>query len=379
MTKILFFHNTAMWYRIPFFKYLNSIYDVSFIFTDISLCKNVYGIELSDNISDLEGVKYKIPSNSFYGISFEMLKQLLYENYDVVVDSLESPLKTACTFTLSKIRQKPIIFWSEEWNWTRNNNLINKVRAFFLSTIASNSSAIVVPGTIHKEYFTYLGVPPEKIFIMPNVSNISFQKKDLLNKDSLKKNLNIHDNKVILYVGRLVKRKGVEYLIRAFGKLRAEYKDAILIIVGRGEQKDSLKSLSKVLDIEKTVFFMDYVDDDMLRAYYLLCNICVIPSVTDGIGDPWVFIVNEAMYFGKPIIATNSVGAAFDMIKNNENGFIVPEKDIDALYNSMKTILSNPKMEMEMGVESKRIIEEKYQYTNMVDGFKNAVEWTLHN
>ena len=89
--------------------------------------------------------------------------------------------------------------------------------------------------------------------------------------------------------------------------------------------------------------------------------------------DPWVFVVNEAMYFGKPVIATNAVGSAFDMIKNGKNGFIVPEKETTPLCDAMKKILENPDLEVRMQEESKRILFENFNYQNMVEAFNAAI------
>jgi glycosyltransferase involved in cell wall biosynthesis len=63
------------------------------------------------------------------------------------------------------------------------------------------------------------------------------------------------------------------------------------------------------------------------------------------------------------------------MIKNGKNGFVVPEKDVDALYEKMKIILSDEKIEEKMGKESKKIIEEGFQYENMVNGFDKAINF----
>ena len=114
-----------------------------------------------------------------------------------------------------------------------------------------------------------------------------------------------------------------------------------------------------------------------MEKYYKISNLCVIPSITCEMGDRWVFVVNEAMSFGKPVIATNAVGAAFDMIENGKNGFIVPEKDSKALYKSIKKILSTY-LKKTMGNRSKEIIEEKFRYENMIDGFKMSVDYVMN-
>ena len=99
-----------------------------------------------------------------------------------------------------------------------------------------------------------------------------------------------------------------------------------------------------------------------------------MPSITYGQADCWGYVVNEAMCCGKPVIATNAVGAAFDMVKDGKNGFIVPEKDADALYKAIKKIISEPELGRNMGLESKRIIEQGFTYEHMINGFRRAVD-----
>ena len=376
MTKILFTHNTAMWYRRPFFKRLSEIYDVKFVFTHIEVSKDVYGVELSDEIEGLEGVNYKTSKNFFGGIIFELIKDLLKDDYDIIVDSFFS-IEAMFSFMIAKLRGKPIIFWSEAWGWKQRRTLKRKLFTPLFNFVVSHSDAFLVPGSRHKEYFISLGASPEKVFIMPNVSNISVREGDYINKEKLKEELDIDDKKVVLYVGRLVKQKGIEYLIEAFSKLQKERDDVVLVIVGRGECREDLELLIKHLNINDSVYFIGYIENEGLPPYYLLCDICVMPSIIYDQADAWGFIVNEAMYFGKPVIATDAVGAAFDMIKDDENGFMVPEKDSEALYEAMKKLISDPVLEKRMGEESKKIIEEGFRYKHMVERFKEAIEYVL--
>jgi glycosyltransferase involved in cell wall biosynthesis len=373
MTKILFVHNTTMWYTIPFFKRLSKIYDVKFVFTHIEVSNDVYGVELSGEIEGLEDVSYKALKN-YFGIAFGLIKELLRDDCDIIVDSFIS-IEAMFSFTIAKLRRKPIIFWSEAWDWEKRKTLKRKLFAPLFNFVVSHSDAFFVPGSRHKEYFVSLGASPDKVFIMPNVSNITVKDEDYVNREKLKDELDIGPKKVVLYVGRLTKQKGIEHLIEAFAKLRNEINDVVLIIVGRGECRDELELLAKNLNIKDSVYFMSYVKNELLPPYYLLCDICVMPSITYDQADAWGFIINEAMYFGKPVIATDAVGAAYDMIKDGENGFMVPEKDSESLYIAMKKILSDPELEKKMGEESKRIIEDGFRYENMVDGFREAVEY----
>ena len=378
--KILYLQDTAMWYRRPFFKKLSEIYDIKFIFTYIQYINDMYGIETSWGIDGFEGVKYKVLKNycniRYVDIAFGLLKDLLKEDYDIIVDMYGSADMLYC-FIAAKLRRKPIILCSDVWGWKRRRSLKETLKLPLFKFIVSHSDAILVPGTKQKEYYISLGASSDKVFIMPNVSSLVVKEEDYENKEKLKEKLNIGTKQVVLYAGRLVKQKGVEYLIKAFAKLREERDDIVLIVVGRGECKDELLLLSKNLNIENHIYFMGFIENVSLSPYYLLCNVCVVPSITYGQADCWGYVINEAMYCGKPVIATDAVGAAFDMIKDGENGFIVPEKDVNALYEALKKMISDSDLEKKMGIKSKKIIEEGFRYKDMVEGFEKAVEYVL--
>jgi len=373
--KILFIHNTAMWYRRPFFKLLSQIYDIKLVFTHLDVSKNIYNLELSQKIDGLQGVNYKILKN-YLGIAFGVISESLGD-YEVLVggswDSIPELIETILFFSISKLRRKKFIIWREDWGW-KDESLKKRLLMPLIKFILHNSDSVIVPGIKHREYFLSLGVEQKKIFIMPNVSNIISNEDDYQKSDDLKRKLNIRNKKVVLYVGRLVERKGVDYLINAFQKLIEKNKKVILLIIGDGECKSQLESLTRELNIEKEVIFTGNIENRELSYYYLLCDICVVPSITLEMGDPWVFILNEAMYFGKPVIATEAVGAAFDMIENGSNGFIIPEKDANALYISMNKVLNDHDLAKKMGNKSKSIIENNFQYVNMINGFKSAID-----
>ncbi|MCK4815122.1 glycosyltransferase family 4 protein, partial [bacterium] len=218
-------------------------------------------------------------------------------------------------FLAAKLRRKLIIFWSGIWNWKGRSSERTLV-SYFTKFVVQSSDALVVPGTNHKEYFASLGVSPDKVFIMPYASNINIEGEDHEEKERLKIDLRIGTKRVILYVCRLVKQKGVDYLIKAFYKLRKEINVIVLLIVGAGESRTELELLSKNLGIESNVYFVGFVSNAELPPYYLLCNICVVPTITYGQADVRFCALNEAMCAGKPVVATDAVGATFDMIRD---------------------------------------------------------------
>lgn len=373
-SKILFIHHTAMWYRKPFFRKLSEIYNVEFLFTNVEGYNKTYDTDLSQKIDGLDGVNYKVVKN-YWGIAFGAIKETMGE-YDVFVGgSWDTPtdlIETLFYFLIVKLRRKPFILWREDWDWNVKSLKRSFVK-FVAGFIGRNVDAILVPGSKHREFFTSLGVSSDDIFIMPNVSNIKLNDKDFENKENIQKELNLENKKVILYVGRLIDLKGVDYLIKAFYKLRKECKDAVLLVVGEGPEKSKLEVLAGELGINDNVIFTGNIDNGLLGGYYLLSNVFVLPSITTYFADACPLVVNEAMYFAKPVVTSDAVGTTF-MIQNGKNGYVVPERDEDSLCNAIYKIISDSDLEEKMGNESKKLIEKGFKYKNMVDGFKSALE-----
>ena len=362
-TKILFIHNTAMWYRLPFFKKISENYDLSLVFTHMDVIRDIYDKNVENNIKGLDGVKYSILHN-IHGFARGLISKALHR-YDVTIggswDTPQELVETIFLFIITKIKREPFIIWREDWDWEKENTTKEKILKVIIKFLCKYANAILVPGSLHKEYFNNaLNVPEEKIHIMPNVSNIHG------NADLSKKE---HSTLKILYVGRLIERKGVNYLLDAYNNLELE--NIELIIVGSGPEEENLKKQVEEESIEN-VTFTGKINNDKLEEYYNESNLVVIPSINKGMGDPWVFVLNEAMYYYNPIIATNMVGAAPDMVK--DNGIIVNEKDSPALTYAMNKILSNDTLRNKMSLKSKEIIEKEFQYCNMVDSFNDAVK-----
>jgi len=204
-------------------------------------------------------------------------------------------------------------------------------------------------------------------------------------RKKIEEELKIEKKKIILCVARLIKRKGIHYLIKAFAKLKREMGNVSLVIVGGedyyGSEKfygDKLRKLCLDLNISKDVHFVGHIKSDDLPSYYFMCNLLVFPSIADTFADTGGLPISDAMYFGKPVISIDVVGFAYDLVKDGLNGFMVPEKDSDALYEAMKKIISDPELEKKMGEESRRIVKEDFTYEHMIKGFKEAIEYAHH-
>jgi glycosyltransferase involved in cell wall biosynthesis len=217
---------------------------------------------------------------------------------------------------------------------------------------------------------------------MPNVSDLLLKKVDSREVEEIRKRLGVSNKKIVLFVGRLVELKGLQYLIPAFAKLLKDRGDVELLIIGDGPYKKKLQEFYKKFNVENNVRFLGWIDHEKLAPYYLMCNVVVIPSIVipsmfkgGNIGDAYSLVTHEAASFGKPIIVTDAVGSAHSLVCSGVNGFVVPQRDIDALYDAMRIILCNSELEKKMGEESKKIVSKGFMYEHMVNGFKEAIEY----
>ena len=180
--------------------------------------------------------------------------------------------------------------------------------------------------------------------------------------------------RVLLFVGRLVPCKGLEYLIESVSKVLDEHKDVVLMIVGEGELKRELMALTRRMGLEKNVVFTGQVDGSMLPLCYAASDIFVLPSVSRL--EAFGIVLIEAMASGKPVISTTIPGAR-EVVIPGETGLIVPPGDSESLANAMATLLRNDKLRYEMGCRARSLAERKYDWTDVANQYLRVYEAAL--
>jgi glycosyltransferase involved in cell wall biosynthesis len=146
----------------------------------------------------------------------------------------------------------------------------------------------------------------------------------------------------ILFTGRLIQRKGVEYLIRAMPLILTKRR-AVLQITGDGDQRANLEQLTGALGLNDVVEFLGFVSNQELDALYAGCDVYVNPSVVDDRGDTEGLGLGpiEAFAHGRPVVAS-AVGGIPDVVKHWRTGLLVPEKDPSALAQAILDVLDDP-------------------------------------
>jgi glycosyltransferase involved in cell wall biosynthesis len=354
--RVIFVTGYCSHYRLPVFEMLSGKYEMNFIFTED-------GEKLGwDNYGSLD---YALCRSKF-----RLMLKALRGQCDIYITNFPiwtSPLE----FLAVKLRRRKLIFWSGEWH--QPNTLTRKIATPILKFVAKRCDAIVVYGSPQKTHMLSYGAKQDKIFLAPNASLVD------TSYDAPKVRRESNGRKVILYLGRLTRYKGADYLIKAFAKIERERNNVVLLIGGDGDFGAELEKLCRQLSLCNVMFLGAVALED--RAYYYqMCDVFVLPSIWQpDYCEAWGLTLNEAMQFGKPVIATDAVGAAFDLIEDGINGFMVKNADTDALYEAIEKIISDPELERRMGLESKRIIAEGFMYEHMVKGFGEAIRSVLRD
>jgi glycosyltransferase involved in cell wall biosynthesis len=167
---------------------------------------------------------------------------------------------------------------------------------------------------------------------------------------------------VILFVGRLVRRKGADDLIAAFNLLQSDIPAARLEIVGDGPERVNLEKLVTDLGLGKRVSFLGSLKGRALNEKYLECDVLVMPSRTlkdDVEGFGTVFL--EAGLAGKPSIGTNSGGIP-EAVIDGETGILVPEADIKELASALKRVLGDEALGKRLGENARRRVLTEFTW-----------------
>ena len=192
------------------------------------------------------------------------------------------------------------------------------------------------------------------VFIAPSKNTKkNFKKQDFINSEIvtilngivLFKYNEVKDTKKILYVGRLSKEKGVEYLLKAMPLIIKEIPTVHLNIVGNGDEKHRLEILTKELNLEKSVAFIGSISHSEVEKYYKKANIVIVTSIWP---EPFGLIGPEAMSVGRPVIGTK-VGGIPEWLEDGRTGFLVEPKNSKDIANKIIKLFENQKLLKIMG------------------------------
>lgn len=216
-----------------------------------------------------------------------------------------------------------------------------------------------VYGTKSKEYLARLGMAEKNIITRcqatdnDKITAVNHLMRD--KREALIAELGLNSRNFI-YVGRLSPEKNVQRLLQALLKLKKEEPAAAdwgLVVVGDGPLKDELRWLTKEFGLMDVRFVGAKAWHEVVE-FYAMSDVLVLPSTS----EPWGLVVNEAMVCGLPVLVSDRCGAAYDLVDEGKNGFVIDPYNVDDLTERMKYFVIHPERITEMGKRSIEIIAE---------------------
>lgn len=289
------------------------------------------------------GIDSKIHIIDLIGFSLGIIFPLLKIKPNVIHEQTISPINII-SILIKKLLGVPYIVWGQGFDVYMNWPCKKLITKFVLK-----HSEIIIALSDDMKNRLLESHKRTNIIIIPNgIDMCKFARHQEKNK--IKNTLDIvHDKKIILFVGTLKKVKGVEYLIEAIKYTVQDYPNLLLLIVGDGDNMNSLKSLVERYELSDFVSFKGGVQNEEIPYFMALADIFVLPSLSESFG----IVLLEAMASGIPIVASN-VGGIPSLIENGENGFLVEPKSPEQIADKIKLLLADSEVRAYIGRNNKK-------------------------
>ena len=243
------------------------------------------------------------------------------------------------------------------------------IRRCFLRWVYRHIDIALYTGTNNKAYFVAHGLKEKQLAFVPHaIDNDRFADPEDVFAGKAKEwraELGFtEDDIIILFAGKLEPKKAPGILLELAQRITD--KRVKFLLVGNGKQEKELKEKAAPIG---NIQFLDFQNQSMMPVVYRLGNVFLLPS--PGPGETWGLAMNEAMACGLPVIATDKVGGAIDLIKPGENGFIFSPGDVDSLHKQLMIYMDRAKL-ASMGKRSEEIIST-WNFDRIVDSIQLIV------
>lgn len=216
---------------------------------------------------------------------------------------------------------------------------------------------IVASYAMKYEVEGHFRLPSDKVEIIPNGIDISKYEVNV-DRENIKRRFGIDPGeKIILFIGRLVPQKGVEYLIMAAPKIFEHHPEARIVIVGEGWFRDHLWNLAHTMGYSHKITFFGFLNDEDLIELMRSSDVLVIPSIY----EPFGIVALEGMAAGVPVVASN-VGGLAEIIEHDRTGFLAHKEDPDSIAWGVNKILSDPGYAHWLVQNAKKKVYEVYSW-----------------
>ena len=313
---------------------------------------------------------YMIQPNNFTDwimqLNFNMIaltNQIIAKSGKFDVIHAHDWLVTYAAKTLKNSFDMPIVSTIHATEAGRNSGIHDESQRYINDTewlLTYESTEVIVNSNYMKcELQRLFGLPFEKINVISNginVNNFNGVERDY----NFRRKYAMDNEKIILYMGRLVFEKGVQHLISALPKIIQTYNGAKLVIAGKGGMTEELKEQVKNMGLENKVYFTGYLASKEVQKMYKCADIAVFPSTY----EPFGIVALEAMLAGVPTVVSD-IGGLNEIVVHRENGMKTYAGNPNSIADSVLELLYDQQLCTNIVKKAKSIVKQDFNWNKI--------------
>lgn len=265
----------------------------------------------------------------------------------------------ACAPCLQRLFQEQYRLSAPQWVFEAFLIAAFAVRRALLKRV----SAFVAPSERAKSMLIELGVPEAKVRSIPNALAPAWLDPKTVEEEKQDHAVGVRyspADKVVLFVGRLSREKGLPYLLQAFAIISRQESAARLLVVGAGPDAPLIHRLVSELGVEKRVVLWGSVPHEAIRPLYAAADVCVVPSLAENCPT----VVLEALAMAVPTVLTSTI--ELEGLVHGRNCLQVDAGDPEGLAEAITALLRNPQWARQMGTEGRNLVIRQYANSERV-------------
>ena len=383
MTRIAIVVSHVIQYQAPFFREIARDPELDL---DVLYCSRA-GIDtyhdiamkttLQWDVDLLSGYRYRFLRNFGMGSRYSRLVNpgvvpaIVRGGYDAVILAVGwGTVTSMIALAACRVTGTPVYVYGDSSFAPPEATIRQKLRGVLLRGFFRLTDGFLTSGSSNAAYYRHYGVEDSRMFAVPYAAdNDRFRASAELEpvaRATLRARFDVApDDLLIVFSAKIIDRKDPLTLVRAVAMMTERKRTAILFL-GDGELRDRVVQAANELKVR--AIFPGFVNQSQLPRHYAAGDVLVLPSRH----EPWGLVVNEAMACGLPVIASDRVGAAHDLVRSGENGWTFPVGHAEALAECLDRLAADRQLRSRMSERSRQIITT-WDYTAGIRGIKRAV------
>jgi glycosyltransferase involved in cell wall biosynthesis len=346
--------------------------DLTVVYAAHAVQQRAWAVELGHRAVLLDGRRVPGASRLLrhdYPLSTGVFRALRDARPDVVVVSGWSTFASQAAIAWCRRHGIPYVLLVESNERDARPGWRRAVKGAVVPTVIGGAAEVFVVGTLGREAMLARGVDPERVSVVTNtvdVERLAHDADELAHRrDALRGELGLEpDDVAVLSVARLAPEKGLDTLVRAVRA--ADDPRLVLLLAGSGPEREPLASLADRLGVR--LLLLPDVPWERIVERYVLADVFALLSRH----EPWGVVVNEAAACGLPLVLSDRVGAAYDLLEDGRNGVLVPVDDLEAAGAAIRGLGADPARRTAAGAASREIVRA-WGYEPSIENFVRVV------